>query len=197
MPSSKKASRWSGPSIGTDAASPARWRRASARSAAPPAWSRWPWVSRMRSTVTPASSMAARMRSASPPGSTTMACFDASSHRMAQFCWKGVTGTIAPRRFAMRVLVAGVQGRSSRGAGASERCTACAQASGRQRMVIEWVRADWQAGDSILRAHDRIDGGIRAARCGQVAFLIVLELRSTRAVGEDGTRARSWKAASH
>src|SRR3954468_622062 len=42
--------------------------------------------------------MAARMRSTSPPGSMTTPILLASSHRMAQFCWKGVTGTIAPRR---------------------------------------------------------------------------------------------------
>src|SRR5579883_2405099 len=50
----------------------------------------------MRSTVTPVCFTAAMIRSTSPPGSTTTARLLASSHRMAQFCWNGVTGMIAP-----------------------------------------------------------------------------------------------------
>ena len=46
-----------------------------------------------------------------------MACLDASSHRMAQFCWKGVTGITAPRRFAMGVFPAGILPRVTPGVG--------------------------------------------------------------------------------
>src|SRR5690606_10238017 len=40
----------------------------------------------------PLSRIAARMFSTSPPGSTTTPCLEASSNRMVQFCWNGVTG---------------------------------------------------------------------------------------------------------
>src|SRR5215510_8947984 len=39
--------------------------------------------------------MPASMRSRSPPGSTTAPAFVASSHNSVQFCWNGVTGTMA------------------------------------------------------------------------------------------------------
>ena len=35
------------------------------------------------------------MRGTSPPGSITTARLLGSSHRIVQFCWNGVTGTIA------------------------------------------------------------------------------------------------------
>src|SRR6516165_10204798 len=43
----------------------------------------------------PISSIAVRTLSRSPPGSTTAPCFDAVSQTSAQFCWNGVTWTMA------------------------------------------------------------------------------------------------------
>src|SRR5215212_10135658 len=57
----------------------------------------WPWVSQIASGSTPSFLVASRMRSTSPPGSMMMARMLGSSHRMAQFCWNGVTGTMAAR----------------------------------------------------------------------------------------------------
>ena len=56
-----------GPSMGTP--------RSSRNSAAPPAWSAWPWVRRIFSTLAPVCSMARRISGTSPPGSTTAALF--------------------------------------------------------------------------------------------------------------------------
>src|SRR6185437_970270 len=62
---------------------------------APLAWSRWPWVSRTFSSVTPSWAMAALIRSRSPPGSMTAPRLVRVHHTREQFCWKGVTGRMA------------------------------------------------------------------------------------------------------
>src|SRR5262249_15658247 len=64
-------------------------------SAAPPAWSMWPWVRMILSTTKPACLTPASIRSRSPPGSTTTPRLVSSSHSNVQFCWNGVTGTMA------------------------------------------------------------------------------------------------------
>src|SRR5215204_5968753 len=70
---------------------------ASRKSAAPPTWSIWPWVSQIFSTVTPVCLIASWIFGTSPPGSITTAFLVASHQMMVQFCSNSVTGTmIAP-----------------------------------------------------------------------------------------------------
>ena len=75
-----------GPSTGTF--------RRSARSFVPPAWSRWPWVTRIFSTVTARSAIALSISSRSPPGSVTAPRLVSVHQSSEQFCWNGVTGII-------------------------------------------------------------------------------------------------------
>ncbi len=56
------------------------------------AWSKWPCVRRIFSTVTPARSIAWRRTSTSPPGSTTAARPVARQATIEAFCSIGVTG---------------------------------------------------------------------------------------------------------
>src|SRR5262245_52440042 len=56
-----------------------------ATGATAPMWSKWVWVTRIASTVTPMSSSSARIRSGSSPGSTTIARSDPSLRAMKQF----------------------------------------------------------------------------------------------------------------
>jgi len=63
-------------------------------SAVPPAWSMWPWVIQIFSTVRPCWVMAAISRGISPPGSITAAFFVFSHQTTVQFCCSGVTGAM-------------------------------------------------------------------------------------------------------
>src|SRR5215204_3548417 len=54
-------------------------------------WSKWQWVRRIASTVTPSSSTAFRMRSASSPGSTIRARSEPSARNRKQFSATGPT----------------------------------------------------------------------------------------------------------
>src|SRR2546428_10951661 len=57
-------------------------------------WSKWQWVTRIASTVTPSSSIAARIRAASSPGSTTSARSEPSRLNRKQFSCTGPTVNI-------------------------------------------------------------------------------------------------------
>ena len=63
----------------------------SATGATAPMWSKWQWVSRIASTVTPSSATAASRRSASSPGSMTSARSAPSTRAIQQFSWTGPT----------------------------------------------------------------------------------------------------------
>ena len=86
---SQKRSASCGPSIGTPSFS--------ANGFASPAWSIWPCVSSTFSIVTPALAAAASILGRSPPGSMTAARIVAVHQSRVQFCWIGVTGTMAAR----------------------------------------------------------------------------------------------------
>jgi hypothetical protein len=67
------------------------------RAAVPPAWSRWPWVIQIFSSVSPCSFSAANNRGTSPPGSMIAAFRVLAHHTMVQFCCSGVTGAMSAR----------------------------------------------------------------------------------------------------